>query len=112
MPALLQFLAGSTNRTPAYSSSSPASRRACSLSQYGVVKAAAPPQAPNRPIVQIPPEQLEEMQNPAIATNKDAWKQILQIGLLGLGTGAGTRALLGMRDLFSRPSYAPPKIGP
>lgn len=82
------------------------------MSQYGVVKAAAPPQAPNRPIVQIPPEQLEEMQNPAITTNKDAWKQILQIGLLGLGTGAGTRALLGMRDLFSRPSYAPPKIGP
>jgi hypothetical protein len=65
-----------------------------------------------RPVIRLPQERLDEMQNPAIETNKDAWNRILQIGLLGLGAGAGTKALLGIRDLFDRPSYAPPKIGP
>lgn len=80
-----------------------------SLSQYGgPVKTAAP----TAPILPVSPEQLAEQQNPAIATNWEALKQVGQIGLMGLSLGAGTKALLGIRDLFSRPSFAPPKIGP
>lgn len=79
------------------------------MSQYGgPVKTAAP----TAPILPVSPDQLAEQQNPAIATNLEALKQVGQIGLMGLSLGAGTKALLGIRDLFSRPSFAPPKIGP
>ena len=35
--------------------------------------------------------------------NRDAWNKVLALGLAGVGTGAGLRGLIGLRNLFSQP---------
>jgi hypothetical protein len=47
----------------------------------------------------------------AVASNRDALKQVIQAGMFGLGLGASGRALLGLKDMFTRTPYTPPKVG-
>jgi len=69
-------------------------------------------EGPGNPTLPVTPAEAKQIENPAAKTNQEALAQLLQLGLTGVGIGAGTRGLLGLRDLVSRPAYAPANIGP
>jgi len=72
----------------------------------------ATPGVPQRPVINVSTEELSDLQNPAVATNQEAWRQALKIGLLGLGGGAALRGLIGIKDVVSQPDVPSARVGP